>query len=174
MRLLKPKFFHPLVPREEIVAQTLERTFPDGQWVEDAPPVDPLEGEAEVVEAPGCEPGTLEGSSPSSLSLIGSTKDSAALVNALHEHVPPNGSVILGRLPSGRGAESEAAKVAEEQGFPVIYVDAEKGFENVNVEAVLSYDLTSPVLLLGNGTRVKQARSWLGRAEWGREVYTLA
>ncbi len=161
--LLRQKIFRPPVARDVYVAHTTERTFPGDEWVEVHP-----EGEAEVVEAPGCEPGTLEGSSPSSLSLIGDTKDLEVATKFVLELAPE--TVIVGRLPSGRGTESKIAAHLEEAGINVTYVDSAPA---VNVEAVMSYDLTSPVLLVGSGTRVKQAKSWLGRANWNREVHAL-
>lgn len=171
--LLRQKIFRPPVARDAYVAHTTERTFPGGEWVEVQP-----EGEAEVAEAPGRDPegSGFESRTPLStaLTIIGSTKTPEDVAQFVLEHSPS--SVILGRLPSGRGAESDIAKLLKQLDVNVHEVEHDPdlfGKTDVNVEQVMSYDLTSPVLLVGSGTRVKQARSFLDRANWRREVIEL-
>jgi hypothetical protein len=165
--ILRTKIFRPLVNREVYTLQTTEQVFPGGEWVEEAPretapaPIAPVE---EGVAPPS-----------SNLTIIGDTKKHLEdVLEYVYHHTPDR--VIVGRLPSGRGAESTVAAYLLAHEVEVVYVDHDPdlyGKSDVNVEQVMSYDLTSPVLLVGNGTRVKTAKSWLARAEWDREVITL-
>lgn len=169
--MFKPKIVRPQVDRETYTLQTIEQVFPGGEWVDN-----PQEGEAEVVEAPGCEPGTLEGSSPSSLSLtvIGGAND--ALRKLLIERAPER--VICGTTLTGRGGEREAAKMAEKLGIEVEMIgpDVElfgaKAAE-VNVLHVMVQDFDSPLVIVGNGTRAKQAKAKMASARFTREVIEL-
>lgn len=159
----KQKIFRPVVAREVYTRQAIESAWPSGDWVEETPEV-----EAEVVEVPGRDPGGtgFESQTPLSnnLTIIGDLKDLTTALLLVGELSPDQ--VIVGRLPSGRGAESKISKALEGD-QEVVHVDSPL------VEAVMSHDIASPVLLLGNGTRVKEARSWLGRANWNREVHEL-
>jgi RNase H-fold protein (predicted Holliday junction resolvase) len=161
--ILRSKIFRPIVPDEVYALQTTEQAFPGGEWVEEPPVV------IETTVAPASEAfvsGVKALAAPSSnITICGDTKDLEPLLELLEGEAPD--TVVVGRLPSGRGAESKAAKALEEHGVEVHYVDSPL------VEAVMSYDLTSPVILLGSGGRVKEARSWLARANWGRKVIQL-
>ena len=145
--------------------------FPGGEWVDE-----PHEKEAEVVEVAGRDPvGRGFESLPSlSLTVIGGAND--ALRVLLTERAPAR--VILGTTFNGRGGEAAAAKLAEELGIEVetIRPDADlfgAKAADVNVEQVLGADFASPLVLVGKGVRVKQARGWLARARWPREVVEL-
>lgn len=175
--LKRPRTARPLISREDYTLRQLKQVFPEGEWVDEQV----REKEAEVAEAPGCDPGGRGFESlpsPSNdLTVIGDMKDLEPVYDAVGRLRPDR--VILGRLPSARGAEANISKMLAACGWQgeVVHVDHDPdvfGKADCNVEQVLSYDLTSPVLLVGNGTRVKQARSWLKRAEWGREVIEVA
>jgi hypothetical protein len=106
-----------------------------------------------------------------SISIIGGTKyDEDALANHI-EGLPQGTWIVVG---DGRGAEKRATELAQLNVHlpprPDVYG---KSARKVNVEQVLSWDPTSPVLLVGNGERVKQAEAWLKRANWGREVHRI-
>lgn len=181
--ILKTKIFRPVLSREGYALQSIESAFPSGDWVEvEALQESPVAPGRQVApgsrEAQAGEDGVLEGSIPKPpiLTVIGDTnelEDVGAFVESAQYE-----SVIVGRLPSGRGAESKIAAHLEQLDIDVVYIDADKeqfgkDANDVNVEQVLTHDITSPVLLLGNGARVKQAKSWLERAKWPREVHTL-
>ena len=113
--------------REAYTQRSIERTWPSGEWVELEGPSD---GEAEP------DVGSQLGSRPSSITVIGGTKyDEDALAYWLSQN---DVDIITG---VGRGAESSLENVTriEPGDLP----------RKVNVEQVLSYDLTSPVLLVG-------------------------
>lgn len=191
--ILRNKIFRPLQPPEAYTRQAISSAFPGGEWVEEpdgagraglpqgaTPGLPPArEGAAEEsageMISPGDKPDSRVPPCPS-ITIIGDTKDLDALMELLEEHAPDE--VILGRLPSGRGAESKIAAHLRELGTTVIEVETTEDVfgakaSDVNVEAVLTHDIHSPLLILGNGTRAKAARSWLGRANWPREVITL-
>ena len=74
----------------------------------------------------------------------------------------------------GRGIESDLAK--SDGDTVVVQVDPDlfgKNARKVNVEQVLCFAPDSPLLLVGDGTRVKQARAWLDRTKSKREVIEL-
>lgn len=172
-KILLLRLFRP-VDREAYTQRSLERAFPSGEWVEDLPPR-PTSTERQP-HTTGRDPGVESGPAGNNLTVIGSAKDLEPVYDEIGRRRPDK--VILGRLKSGRGAESEIAKMLEGCGFSGEVVEVETdpdlyGKADVNVDLVMSYDLTSPVLLVGNNARVKKARSWLGRAEWGREIVEL-
>ena len=154
--------------------RALERAFPTGEWVsESALPqgrADSREGVPVLANA-----GTL---AAPSLTIIGGTKyDEDELEKRLHD------LVCVANIPllvagDGRGAERFALQMGVLWGIRTnpIPVDPDrygKLARKVNVEQVLSHDLTSPVLLVGGGERVKQAKAWLERMKLPREVIEL-
>lgn len=187
-KYFRAKFFRPLQSREAYTQRNLERAFPTGEWAEESPqatesagsPTGSSSGRPErqphtTGDSPGVE--SRPADTPSTLTIVGNGKDLEPVYDEIGRRRPDR--VILGRTSSGRGAESEIAKMLEACGWQGEVVEVETDPDvfgkasGVNVEQVMSYDLTSPVLLVGTGSRVKQARSWLGRARWGREVVTL-
>ena len=157
--LKRPRTVRPSVSREEYLLRNMMRAFPGGEWVDSTP-----EEEAEVAEAPGCEPGGrgFESLTPLSVALIGGQKYDAESVQAYLASLPAGTTVYVG---AGRGVESDLRK-AEDCPVQVQVVDLEpdrygKKARDVNVAQVLIQDITSPVVLVGAGERVKQARSWL-------------
>lgn len=128
----------------------------------------------EAYATSGAEPPksqTTNGHAPT-LTVIGGTKyDEDALASHIR-NLPPSTTVITG---VGRGAEAFTAQL-ETNCFVVEKRDDLYGKKatTMNVEQVLSLDPTSPLLLVGTGERVKKAKEWLKRANWGREVIELA
>lgn len=164
------KHFRPVVPREEYICRSIESAWPTGEWVEEDRSVGPGQtGSGLSAEGVPC-PGDEDAHTPS-LTIIGGTKYDE---DALKEHLrnlPPHTTVITG---VGRGAEAFTAQV-ETNCFVVEKREDLYGKKatSLNVEQVLSLDPTSPLLLVGTGERVKQAKSWLARAKWGREVIEI-
>lgn len=171
--MFKPtRHVRPPISREAYTLQSIEQVFPGGEWVDE-----PQEGEAEVVEAPRCERGTLEGSSPSSLSLtvIGGTKFDEGALEAVIAALPDGYTVISG---GNRGAEKFALEAAERHGLTALRIEVNKGLfgakaNDVHVEQVLVTELESKLVIAGEGVRSKQARSWVTRASWPREVIEI-
>jgi hypothetical protein len=158
--------FKPVVPREQYTLTAVRRAFPSGEWVQDrgeiVPPSLGLAGESsEITEPPSAQ---------AVLTIIGGTKyDEDALAVFAREHKTT--CFIVG---GGRGAESVLAKEAWD--VEVIAPDPDrygKSARKVNVEQVLCVDLDSPLLLVGSGERVKQAKDWLKRTRSKREVIEL-
>ena len=176
------KHFRPVVPREEYICRSIESAWPSGEWVEDSPDgedeggagTESVKGGQPEVRAARESPPTdpmAPGRSPS-LTIIGGTKyDEDALASHIRS-LPPSTTVITG---VGRGAEAFTAQL-ETNCFVVEKRDDLYGKKatTMNVEQVLSLDPTSPLLLVGTGERVKKAKEWLKRANWGREVHELA
>lgn len=139
------------VSRENYTLHQIKQVFPGGAWV-DEPEVSELEGESKL-EAHG---------NPPSIAIIGGTKyDSSALMEYLGG-LPQGTTVYVG---AGRGVESDLAK-ADGLTVQVEVVDVNPGrfgrlARKVNVPDVLVQDISSPVVLVGAGERVKQAQSWL-------------
>jgi hypothetical protein len=174
----------------------LETTFPSGEWVvevvadppprRDGQPSPERESVAGVEDSPsrssargrpnageqgeGVEDVIAPGPS---LTIIGGTKyDEDALDENLSWYDGSCEWLIVG---DGRGAEKHAIASWMRR---VIHVHPRhdvygKSARKVNVEAVLSYDPSSPLLLVGSGERVKQAEAWLKRANWPREVHRI-
>ena len=143
------------VSREEYTLSSLERTFPTGHWVQQA--------------ADSTAPENYE--QPLYVTVIGGQKYDKKLVHRRMPISDYNTKIVVG---AGRGVESDLPK--EYQDVVVVPVDQDRYGKNarkVNVEQVLSFAPTSPLLLVGNGERVKAARAWLKRANWGREVIEL-
>ena len=164
----------PTVSREEYTMRALEKAFPTGEWVQ------------EVREAPAVSRANGEGTmgdgrhdSPASLTIIGGTKYDEDNLEGFLSNLPEETQVIVG---AGRGSETWAAEWWREVQFEPhnsvtkIAPDPDrygKSARKVNVEQVLSHDLSSPVLLVGTGERVKQAKEWLKRTLSKREVIEL-
>jgi len=156
-----------VLSREEYTLRSIERAFPSGEWVEKSS-LDPERGSAPM------EDRGPEGLPPLSITIIGGTKyDEDALESyLLHSDAT---HLIVG---AGQGAEADAytwwddlnGDITKIVPNPDVYG---KNARKVNVEAVLSHDPTSPLLLVGSGERVKQAEAWLKRANWGREVIRI-
>ena len=158
----------------------METAFPSGEWGEELTEEDGPQGTAgrgETVEdSEYCAPlgKSIEPQSSSvspSLTIIGGTKydedELFLFLSSCDEHY------VVG---AGRGAESEIAKTYMEGEFTVVPLEPDvygKNARKVNVEQVLSWDPTSPLLLVGSGERVKQAEAWLKRANWPREVHRI-
>ena len=149
----------PVVSRENYALQQIEQAFPGGEWVDGA-----QEEEAEVVEVPGCDPGGsgFESHTPLSVALIGGPKYNERSVQEYLAALPTDTTVYVG---AGRGVEADLAK-AEGLSVQVEVVDLEpdrfgKLARKLNVPQVLCVDISSPVVLVGAGERVKHARSWL-------------
>lgn len=163
----------PVVSREAYTLNQIEKVFPGGEWVDeqDSAPG----GSMPVLPKRGVEVGevAVPVTSPN-LTIIGGSND--ALRHLLQERAPEK--VIVGTTMTGRGGEREAAELARELGIEVETrvpdVDLFGGkAASVNVELVLSTEIDSPLVLVGNGQRVKEAKSWLKRAQWPREVIQL-
>lgn len=170
--LKRPKTVRPAVSREEYLLRNMMRAFPGGEWV-DSEPEDEAPSEAHDLEnsaEAGCDSPPL----PPSVALIGGPKYDEQSVQAYLETLPPDTIVYVG---AGRGVEADLCRAEDlPVSVQVLQLEPErfgKKARDVNVEQVLIQDLSSPVVLVGAGTRVKQAREWLGRAEWGREVVEL-
>jgi hypothetical protein len=113
-------------------------------------------------------------SASSSLTIIGGTKYDE---DGLEHHLLHSDATHL-IVGAGRGAEAYAIQWWADLNGDVSYVSLEpdvygKSARKVNVEQVLSYDPSSPLLLVGSGERVKQAEAWLKRANWPREVHRI-
>lgn len=171
LKIIKP--IHPPASREDYTLKQIAKVFPGGDWV-DAPPSAAPEPEPQpkgVLDTP--DPGSTKSGN---VTVIGDTKDTAVLLAHVEKIAPTE--IILGRLPSGRGAESSLAKAFRAAGFAVREVNADverfgpKATE-VHVEQVLSTDIDSPLIIVGGGVRSKQAASWVNRAKWPREVTRL-
>lgn len=182
---------HKMVSREEYILRALQTAFPTAQLV-DASGLEQIVGcgtetsiNGDVGPAEGGSgqsgPGrSAEGVIPSppssnSLTLIGGAKyDEDLLANYL---LHSNSIRLITGV--GRGAESEAMPywVQELRGdAEVIEADPDlfgKAARKVNVEQVLCADPNSPLLLVGDGERVKSARAWLRRTGSKREVIEL-
>lgn len=161
------KLFRPPMSREAYTQRAIERAFPTGHWVEDAQ--DTEEDHAVEAEEATDAPMTTY------VTLIGGTKYDEAELERYVRELPPDVVLITG---GARGAEKRAVELAEELGLEhhELPPDKErygKRAAAVNVEQVLCRALRSPVVLVGNGERTKAARSWLARANWGREVGNL-
>jgi hypothetical protein len=118
----------------------------------------------------GVEPAGL-GSPPPSLTIIGGTKYDEDELNEYLDGLHEETGLIVG---DGRGAEVKAVDIWGSA--RIVQVDPDvygKNARKVNVEQVLSYDPSSPLLLVGSGERVKQAEAWLKRANWPREVHRI-
>lgn len=160
--LKKTKLVRPTVSREDYLLRNIERAFPGGEWVDEP---QEREGEAEVAEVPGCEPGGRGFESltpPHSVAIIGGTKYDAKSVQDYLAGLPEGTTVYVG---AGRGVESDLRN-ADDCPLPVQVVDLDpdrygRKARDVNVPEVLIQDISSPVVLVGAGTRVTQARSWL-------------
>ena len=161
----------PLRTKERYILDSLLSVFQGGHWVDDVPV-------QEILEEPENGSGDLTGAylTSSYLTVIGGQKydrDEFRLAVARAAqliHLPVK--LVVGE---GRGIESSVAK-EDPQGTVVITCDPDRFGKNarkVNVEQVLSFAPSSPLLLVGNGERVKAARAWLKRANWGREVIEL-
>lgn len=156
---------NPPLPRDVYICKAVETVWPSGEWVGGV-----TERELSPVGAEGSLPSRLAGSGSRSVTLIGGTKyDQADIYDCVRDSQAEE--LIVG---DGMGAEKWIAKAFD--GVTVIAPDKDrygKLARKVNVEQVLSYAPTSPVILVGEGERVKTARSWLARANWGREVVEL-
>ena len=105
------------------------------------------------------------------LTVIGGQKYDEPLFDNYLKALDEEISFVVG---GGRGAETWVTK----NDHNVLKIDPDpdrygKNARKVNVEQVLSFAPTSPLLLVGEGERVKQAKAWLKRANWGREVIEL-
>jgi len=157
----------PLRTKERYILDSLLSVFQGGHWVDDVPV-------QEILEEPenGSQDVTEAYLTSSYLTVIGGQKyDKQAVAEHLAYFLEPEVIIVGG----GRGVESDL--LANEH-METIHVQVDpdrfgKNARKVNVEQVLSFAPTSPLLLVGNGERVKQARAWLKRANWGREVIEL-
>jgi hypothetical protein len=153
----------PKVSREAYTLQSISRAWPDGTWVEELAP--------EVEGGPSQPDLQSVSSAPPSITIIGGeTYDTAALNLFLFDEVAPDALVIVG---AGRGVEADVYENSDDEVVLRIEADADlfgKKAMSVNVEQTISYDLTSTLVIVGNGTRAKQAKSWVKRAKWPREV----
>lgn len=162
-----------VLSREEYTLRQLERAFSSGEWLDNpassAETSLPTSRDSEVAQGNGGEeavPGDSRDKRRPSLTIIGGTKyDEDALAYFLSQN--PDTEIVTG---AGRGVESSLEGVTRIELSPDLFG---KSARKVNVEAVLSHDPTSPLLLVGDGERVKQARAWLKRANWPREVVEL-
>lgn len=167
------KLFRPVAERREY-ARHLKSAFPSGYWVEDH------EGEAEVAEVPGCEPGGsgFESRTPPHLTVIGSSSTTPVQRDMLESKLRDLSSDTVVVTGGARGAEHAAVLLARQLGLEVREIRPDKSMfgssaGKVNVEQILCDAIRSPVVLVGDGQRVKEARSWLNRASWGRDVLAL-
>jgi hypothetical protein len=149
----------PVVSREEYVLGTMKRAFPSGHWVEEQ--MDG--GRMEEVEPPPDRP-----VSPPTLTIIGGTKYDEEALSVYLDELPPD--TVL-RVGAGRGVEMDVidGRFTVIVSVPHQHLD-KPAARKVNVEQVLGADISSPLLLVGTGERVKQAEAWLKRAKWDREV----
>lgn len=145
------------------IEEQLERTFPDGQWVE-------TDEHAPDQSLPGSPASTTVAERPA-LTVIGGTKFDEENLDAYLAELTFYKPDVLLVTGSGRGVEKHVAEIAEEHGIDIDIIETDS--KKIEVEAVMAARVDSPVLLVGDGTRVKQARSWLARANWGREVTEL-
>ena len=153
--------------REEYNLSSLERAFPAGNWVD--PPQDGGGG----VPAPENGSGGRTEASENYITVIGSQKyEQDGFGDELAYAIEELKTIVVG---DGRGAESHIVKTFFD-GVVHIPVNPDrygKSARKVNVEEVLCYAIDSPLLLVGNGERVKQARAWLERTKSQREVVEL-
>lgn len=119
---------------------------------------------------PGAEPSPEEGHEGAVTIIGGTNYDSMSLQSRLSS-TNPDIPLYAGK---GRGAEAEAVEWGAEIVMPPEYLLEQKltpgRKQAVEVEAVLTKDLTSTIVLVGTGGRVKAAESWLKRANWPRRV----
>ncbi len=153
VRLRKNILKQPTVSRSEYTVRNIERAFPSGEWVEEP--------------AGGPSPAREGLDSPPALTVIGGTKYDEAALGLFFGHFfasyDPQVEIITG---AGKGVEASIEATTR------IPNDPHLG-RKVNVEQVLCVDLDSPVLIVGSGERVKQAKSWLARTMSKREVIEL-
>jgi hypothetical protein len=180
----------PILSREVYVQRQVERAWPSGEWMDNE--LDRLGTPGQGAALPGegiqADDGHLDrsaGSIPApsppsitsaervtqSVTIIGGTKYDEDAFRQYLDNLPEVTGLIVGE---GRGGESKAVEIWGSARFVPLDKDRYgKLARKVNVEQVLSYDVSSPVVLVGNGERVKQARDWLKRANWDREVIEL-
>lgn len=167
--LKKPTPVRPPVSREVYTLTSMEKVFPGGEWVDESELEGPSDREAEPDE------GSRLGSRPSSITVIGGTKfDADSLERALRD-LPAGYSVISG---GNRGAEKFALETAEKMGLTPVRVIPDQDLfgakaNDVHVEHVLITDIDSTLIIAGDGVRSKQAKAWVNRARWPREVVVL-
>lgn len=170
----------PIRTKERYILDSLVSVFKGGHWVEEpvetilsASGADPSPNGGEGVSAP--ENGSCDRTDPNPMgtayiTVIGGLKyDGEALRTALE--LLPAGQVVIG---AGRGAESNFEFLRQ----TAIRIPADpdrygKNARKANVEEVLTFAPDSPLLLVGEGERVKQARAWLKRTNWPREVIEI-
>jgi hypothetical protein len=159
--------FRPTVSKEQYTLNAVQRAWPSGEWVTSVELVASEKGESPAMQHEGGVNGGDE--APSSLTIIGGTKYDEDLLSQ-HVFGDSADTLIVG---VGRGAE---AFVLEKMGAECIPLDPDrygKSARKVNVEQVLCADPDSPLLLVGSGERVKQAKDWLRRTRSKREVIEL-
>lgn len=174
------RLFRPIIPRDEYITTSIERAWPEGEWVNDQG----QNGEAHDLapESPsGLKKVAEDSESPHPiLTIIGGTKYDEGRLESFLSNMDERLTLVAG---DGRGAEPWCLKwwavVQFEPWGQTHKISSDpdrfgKSARKVNVEQVLSYSPQSPVLLVGEGERVKQARAWLKRAKWGREVIEIA
>jgi hypothetical protein len=151
----------PKVSREVYTLQSISRAWPDGAWVEELAELEDDAPSPAVLEPAGEVP------VPSITIIGGDTFDLEAVMAA----IPLDHRIIVG---AGRGLESTLAKLGGDEVF-VVQPDPDRFKKpmDVNVEQTLTEDISSTLVIVGNGTRAKQAKSWVKRAEWPREVVLL-
>lgn len=108
------------------------------------------------------------------IAVIGGTKFDATALETWVRSLPKSTVIVTG---DGRGAEKALRSLCKAQGIRIdvpLLLDIAKPLE-VQIEAILSMtqDSRSPVVFLGQGSRVDTARKWLKRGRWGREIETL-
>jgi hypothetical protein len=170
----------PIRTKERYILDSLVSIFKGGHWVEDSVEslVSPSQGETPKNGGggvPGLENGYGDRTETAGnyLTVVGSQKyEQGGFEDELVCAIDELKTVVVG---DGRGAESHVVKTFFD-GVVQIPVDPDrygKSARKVNVEEVLCYAIDSPLLLVGNGERVKQARAWLERTKSRREVTEL-
>jgi hypothetical protein len=167
----------PVRTKERYILDSLVSIFKGGHWVEDSveslvsPSQDetPKDGGGGV---PGLENGSGDRIDPIPMgsryvTVIGGQKyDKDELANWFFDRYGPSPDVEI-VTGAGRGVEASITRAQRIELDPDRYG---KSARKVNVEEVLCYAIDSPLLLVGNGERVKQARAWLERTKSRREV----
>jgi hypothetical protein len=142
---------------EQYILDSLPRVFKGGEWVS-AP------------EKNGSPVPAEDSTSSRYITVIGGQKyDERGLAEYLAYFMDPE-VIVVG---AGRGVESDLGKKDFATVIPVDQDRYGKSARKVNVEEVLCYQIDSPLLLVGDGERVKQARAWLKRTNSRREVVEL-
>lgn len=162
-------FFKPKITKERYILDSLERLLP-GKWVDDRAGrgKDPVG--AHNPEQPGAVPGPA-----TYITVIGGTKYDQEALSRRVLFSDVRATFVIG---DGRGTEEQVYNLCESlcrdcEWVPVNHDMYGKAARKVNVDDVLNYAPDSPLLLVGTGERVKQARSWLKRTQSKREVVEI-